>query len=83
AETSTLGGIFFHAKDFESLRREFATTNNTAGERAFDYFRLQPDKIKHVFSSAFALNLLDISYLATRGYGFREIWNPVQLDDRP
>ncbi|MBN8938998.1 MAG: hypothetical protein J0H01_05880 [Rhizobiales bacterium] len=83
AEASTLGGIFFHAKNFEGLRREFVTTNNTAGERAFDYFPLRPDKIKHFFSSAFALNLLDISYLATRGYGFREIWNPVQLDDRP
>jgi hypothetical protein len=83
AESSTLGGIFFHAKDFEQLRRELQTTNNSVGERAFDYFSLKPDKIKHFFTSAFSLNLLDISYLATKGYGFREIWNPFELDDRP
>ena len=82
-EPSTLGGIFFHAKDFEALRRAFKSSTNSLGEPAFDYFSLKPDKIKHFFSSLTNLNLLDVSYLATKGYGFREIWNPVKLDERP
>lgn len=83
AEPSVLGGITFHAKNFELLRREFKSTNNASGEIAFDAYFVPASKVKHFFKSVVNLNLLDISYLATKGFGFREIWNPVQLDDRP
>lgn len=83
AEPTVLGGIFFHPKSFESIWHAFRMANNTKGERAFDYFSLKRSKLEHFFKSVFSLNMLDISYLATRGYGFREIWNPLELDDRP
>jgi hypothetical protein len=83
AEPTTLGGVFFHAKDFEKLRRAFKSATNSSGDVAFDYFPLRPDKIKHFFGSVVNLNLLDVSYLVTNGFGFREIWNPLQLQQRP
>lgn len=83
AEPTVLGGIFFHAKDFHRIWEAFRTANNRKGQRAFDYYSLKRSKLEHFFKSVFSLNMLDISYLATRGYGFREIWSLFELDERP
>lgn len=82
-EPTVLGGIFFHPKSFDAVWHAFRLANAATGERAFDYYSLKRSKLEHFFKSVFSLNLLDISYVVTRGYGFREIWNPMQLDDRP
>jgi hypothetical protein len=82
-ETSTLGGINFKPKDFHRIWEAFRNAKNEQGEQAFDYYPLRPDKLKHFLKSAFSLDLLDISYLATKGFGFREIRDVLQLDGRP
>ena len=82
-EPTVLGGVFFHPKDFSKIWNAFRNAHNNRGERAFDYYALPRSKLEHFFKSVFALNMLDISYLATRGFGFREIWNPFELDSRP
>jgi hypothetical protein len=82
-ESSVLGGIFFEAANFPRLLELFKTVVNDRGERAFDYYSLKKDKLRHFLKSMVTLNFLDISYLATHGHGFREIWSGPQLDSRP
>jgi hypothetical protein len=83
AETSVLGGINFKPINFHRLWEAFRFANNEEGERAFDYYSMKGDKLKHFIKSVFSVNFLDISYLATKGFGFREIWSAFQLDSRP
>lgn len=82
-ESSVLGGISFKPTDFQRLWTAFRHATNDRSEEAFDYYSMKPSKLNHFLKSAAALNLLDISYLATQGFGFREKWNGPKLDDRP
>ena len=81
-EPSVLGGIFFTPKNFQGILQAFREAHNEQGEDAFDHHAFTPQLLKHLVINLVHLDLLDISYLVTNGHGFREIRNPIQLDDR-
>ncbi len=69
---STLDGVDFEARDYKRLETLLREAKGSTGEPAFAVgAREDPNH--------WALSL---SYLATKGIGFREIWRP-RLSDRP
>lgn len=61
---TTLDGITFHPKDAEKLKQELRQAKDSSGKRAF-----ATQWTNHVEHKAIAL-----SFAATEGAGFREIW---------
>lgn len=71
--STTLDGVYFQAKDYRQLRDKFRAVVAPGGDKAFAEGNLQGSEAHWA---------LDLSFGATEGTGFREIWRP-KLSDRP
>jgi hypothetical protein len=71
--TTTLEGVYFQAKDYKRLLEKFRAVVAPGGDKHFAEGGLQGSE------SHWAL---DLSFGATEGKGFREIWRP-KLSERP
>jgi hypothetical protein len=85
AGSATTVGITFKPKNFQQLWTEFRSALNGKGDLAFHYHALTGEHwLSHLAKEVTDLDTLDISYLATDGFGFREIREALlPLDDRP